>query len=239
MLFLLYNNKWKVIYLNFVKRQFKEGFLYFSENVKNIFLMCLTGFILLAVVMHFVFLAQPEATKTVYENISGMIDNLNIPIEGWGCFRGIFFNNIKAMFFCIIYGFIPFLFLPVFILCTNIMSVSAVLAYSIIAGNTKKFVFFTVLYGIVPHGIFEIPAICLAVALGINLCIKLNKKIIGNEEVKFSDTVKNTFRIAIIAVIPLTFSAALVEAFLTPLLLNKAYALNSLSGILYIMAISA
>lgn len=209
-----------MIYLNFLKRQFKEGFLYFSGNVKNIFFMCLTGFILLAVVMHFVFLTQPEATKTVFENISGIIDNLNIPTEGWGCFRGIFFNNIKAMSFCIIYGFIPFLFFPVFILCTNIMSISAVSAYSIIAGNSKEYVFFTILYGIVPHGIFEIPAICLSVALGINLCIKLNKKIVGNDEIKFSDTVKNTLRIAVIAVIPLTVSAALVETFLTPLILE-------------------
>ena len=204
--------------MKFIITQYKKSFEYFRE-IKKIFFLCLTGFIFLSIAMHFVFLMQPEATTQLFDKLSEFIDGLNIPLGGWACFTGIFLNNIKAMFFSIIYGFIPFLFIPIIVLCTNIMSISVVSAYSIISGNSGIYVLLSMILGVVPHGIFEIPAICLAVTLGINLCSKLNKKIIGNEEVVFSYTVKQTFRMFITFILPLTIVAALVETFITPLIL--------------------
>ena len=205
--------------MNFIRNQYKQSFLYFSANVKRPFILCLTGFIFLSIIMHFVFINMPEATTSLFKKISNLINDLDIPQGGWGCFWSIFSNNIRAMMYSIIYGFIPFLFIPVIILCSNIMFLSVVSAYSYISGYSGLYVLIYMILGIVPHGIFEIPAICLSVALGINLCAKLNKKIIGNEDIIFRGVIKNTLRIFVTIVLPLTVIAALVETFITPLIM--------------------
>lgn len=182
-------------------------------------MFCLTSFILFAIILHFVFLSMPEQTEAYYEMLASYIDDLEIAEEGFDCFTGILKNNIQAMGIVILYGFVPFIPMSIIPLCVNILALPALSAYYVINGISGFAVLLTMIVGIVPHGIFEIPAICLAVAAGLNLSRELSNKIIG-KDISFKNTVKQTIRIFILYIAPMTVIAALIEAYITPAIMS-------------------
>ncbi len=176
------------------------------------------GFVVVSLVVQVsataIFNANPEALETVQGYINGLFDSLGVVDEtGNISFSGLFANNLRAAMFMVIYGAIPFLFLPVYTIIFNAAIVGVVVALM----HSLELPVLAIFMGIIPHGIFEIPAICIAATLGTILCkdiidIILNKK----QRLPFKSLVYEKLKVFALAVVPLLLIAAFVEAYITP-----------------------
>lgn len=112
----------------------------------------------------------------------------------------LFGNNVRATVFSIAYGFIPFIYLPALSIGIN-----SLLAY---------------FAGIVPHGVFELPALILALSSGIYLCRKVTDYVRHNKKGVMGPLMKDLLRLFVMHIIPLLVAAAVMEAYVTPQLLK-------------------
>ena len=127
-------------------------------------------------------------------------------------FIRLFFNNFEACILLFLGG-ASFGILTIFI-----MSLNGILIGAIMEMVHKEHSFAFVAAAILPHGIFEIPAFILSGALGILLAQSLI-----NEWYDGSDTgedAKKFARTFLLYVLPLVATAAFVEAFITPIIIQ-------------------
>ena len=121
----------------------------------------------------------------------------------------LFTNNLRAMVLGVLYGFIPFLYLPALALGVN-AAILGMLA-SLIDGQ-----WLLLAAGILPHGIFELPALFLSLAAGLCLCKGINAYIRTNEKGVMKPLLLNLLRVLALLVLPLLVIAAFMEAYVTP-----------------------
>lgn len=125
----------------------------------------------------------------------------------------LFANNLRAMVLGILYGFIPFLYLPALALGVN-AAILGMLA-SLIDGQ-----WLLLAAGILPHGIFELPALFLSLAAGLCLCKNINAYIRKNEKGIMKPLLLNILRVTVLLVLPLLVIAAVMETYVTPALMQ-------------------
>ena len=130
----------------------------------------------------------------------------------------LFSNNVRATINAVFYGFIPFLRYPALVLGTNALTLSAMGVTYIRDGLYTPAVFFA---GILPHGIFEIPALLVSCAVGLCHCRLITDLILRKEIATHPrrQLVSLAWVYAAMA-LPLLLIAALVEAFLTPAIMQ-------------------
>jgi len=126
----------------------------------------------------------------------------------------IFANNFsKTLFFAVLLGTLiaipPILF---------------VLLNGIVVGLTSYFTveekgLLFLMAGVLPHGAFEIPALLLSCALGMEIGVAVCEKALGRD-VSVKNAMIACLRTYLKVVVPLLFVAALVEAYVTPLVLQ-------------------
>ena len=165
-----------------------------------------------------VFALNPSITKKLVNTVtevyaqSGVIDE-----SGAISFFGILLNNWFAMLFSVLYGLLPFVFLPVLAVVSNGLLVGAMAAYYTINGLSLTLF----LAGILPHGIFEIPALLLAVSLGAALCRNLIWTITRSKKaVPMVEFFTGILQTMLLLIFPLILVAAAVESFVTPAILQ-------------------
>ena len=120
----------------------------------------------------------------------------------------LFTNNLRAMLLGVLYGFIPFLYLPALALGVN-AAILGMLA-SLIDGQ-----WLLLAAGILPHGIFELPALFLSLAAGLCLCKNINVYIRKNEKGVMKPLLLNILRVVVLLVLPLLVIAAVMETYVT------------------------
>lgn len=125
----------------------------------------------------------------------------------------LFTNNLRAMVLGVLYGFIPFLYLPALALGVN-AAILGMLA-SLIDGQ-----WLLLATGILPHGIFELPALFLSLAAGLCLCKNINVYIRKNEKGVMKPLLLNILRVVVLLVLPLLVIAAVMETYVTPALMQ-------------------
>ena len=125
----------------------------------------------------------------------------------------LFANNLRAMVLGVLYGFIPFLYLPALALGVN-AAILGMLA-SLIDGQ-----WLLLAAGILPHGIFELPALFLSLAAGLCLCKNINVYIRKNEKGIMKPLLLNILRVVVLLVLPLLVIAAVMETYVTPALMQ-------------------
>jgi len=135
--------------------------------------------------------------------IMTFIDNLIRQTEGMG--QGelvgfIFFNNLQSSFMGLIFGILFGIF-PVFALITNGYLLGFVSASSVKTGGL-----FT-LWRILPHGIFELPALFIALGLG----LRLGTFVFRDDKKSFKRNLLESLRVFLLIVLPLLIIAALIE----------------------------
>ena len=118
--------------------------------------------------------------------------------------------------FSIAYGFIPFIYLPA--LSIGINSLLLGLFAGVYVNNGISLLAYFA--GIVPHGIFELPALILALSSGIYLCRKVTDYVRHNEKGVMGPLMKDLLRLFVMHIIPLLMAAAVIEAYVTPQLLK-------------------
>lgn len=134
----------------------------------------------------------------------------------------LFLNNTRAMLFSLVMGLVPLLFLPYFAIILNGAIIGFVLFLTTVSGESLLAVFGL---GILPHGVTEITAMCLSASLGLHLCKRMTKKLIpalfkDKTEEAFSITLKRTLKTFVFVAFPLIVVSALIEGYITPLLLG-------------------
>ncbi len=156
----LYGSEWAVFRADY-KRSFK-----WAARVLGI------GFVLGYLVFYF----RPEmAQKGLVYVLRSLKD---IPVGGPPLVLAatLFYHNSLASLLAAAAGLVPFIGLPIF---DPLVNGAALGLISAISGRMGQNVPLLLLKGVVPHGIFEIPAVLYATAIGIYLSIELGKKVLA------------------------------------------------------------
>ncbi len=176
--------------------------------------MTAAAFLVLLVLAYIAGRLFPDIPATVISAFNEDIAGSGIVQED-GSFNvlALFANNLRAMVLGILYGFIPFLYLPALALGVN-AAILGMLA-SLIDGQ-----WLLLAAGILPHGIFELPALCLSLAAGLCLCKNINAYIRKNEKGIMKPLLLNILRVTVLLVLPLLVIAAVMETYVTPALMQ-------------------
>lgn len=199
---------------------YKRMWTWLRSKFLRLFLVSLSLFFGAALISHFYFSAHPGLASKAFARLAEILaQRISPDATGFELFLQILLNNLRAGTLFLLLGFVPFLFIPAFGICINGIQIGLVSSVTIIEG---KSLFKVLIFGILPHGIFEIPAILLANTLGLYISIQILKKIMDfdKEKIPFLETVKKTAAAWAVVVIPLIIVGALIEAFLTPILIN-------------------
>lgn len=150
--------------------------------------------------------------------------------DGKISFFAIFKNNLFACALCMGMGIIPFLYLPAWTILTNAMVMGVILAYGSFSGGMP--VGKAILFGILPHGIFELPAVFLSVAMGLTLCKRISVGIFGKvtrqagtqtgvQPETVLELLNRLAKVFVVIVIPLLIVAGVVESQFTPVIMER------------------
>lgn len=175
-------------------------------------------FVVCSAAGYVVFALNPSLTNELMKAVTEIFAQSGVVSESGGIsFLGILLNNWFAMLFSVLYGFLPFVFLPVLSIITNAVLVGAMAAYYTIS-SLPLTLFFA---GILPHGIFEIPALLLAVSMGVALCRNIIRLITRSARaVPMVEFLTGLLQTMLLLIFPLILLAAAVESFITPALLQ-------------------
>ena len=125
-------------------------------------------------------------------------------------------NNIRAAISTIAYGFLPFLFLPALALGINSLLIGFFAAFY--WNNGMDMLYFCA--AIIPHGIFEIPALVISIALGLYLCGIINDYVRHNTKGIVQSALLDSLRVLCLRAIPLFVIASVIECYITPRIVN-------------------
>ncbi len=144
------------------------------------------------------------------EQQNQLIQSILAQLEGKGFFETwmfIFFHNFWANLLIIILGFT--LIYPFFSIIVNGFLIGAILARSIVEKG-----FFTSIALLIPHGIFEIPAILLSLALAFRIALSFKK---GKQKwyKRYYLNYKEAAIIFLKIIIPLLLIASFIETLLS------------------------
>lgn len=124
----------------------------------------------------------------------------------------LLFNNLRAAVMTIAYGFLPYIYFPALSLGINSLLLGFFAAFYYSNGMSMLYYF----AAIIPHGIFELPALVLSIALGLYLCKTVNAYIRENTKGLVKDTVMDILRVLCLRAAPLFVVASVVESYVTP-----------------------
>lgn len=173
-----------------------------------------TAFCVLVVLAFGVSLALPDlrdrAVALVLETMNGIGA---VKEDSTLSALGIFLNNLRACAFTMVYGLIPFLQLPALALGVNALLLGVLAAWYVSEGLSLL----AYLAALLPHGILELPALILAFAMGLYVCGHLTRRCRKDENaLHLWDCLVQISRMLLLVLVPLLAAAALVEAYVTP-----------------------
>ncbi|HTP01764.1 MAG TPA: stage II sporulation protein M [Anaerolineales bacterium] len=132
----------------------------------------------------------------------------------------IFLNNMRATFLVFVAGLFSFSVLGMLLYLLNVGLVGGVLGIFKLIGFAPAVLFAA---GLLPHGIFEIPALMLATAVVLRMGAVLVTPQTGKSMGQIVlEQLADWLKIFLGLVVPLLALAALVEAYVTPLILSAA-----------------
>ena len=185
-----------------------EGF----EGLWKHFVFMLFVFFASAALGYYHSLSNPPAAMAQVETLSkefSFVKSLPLP----AIFLLIFANNsIKA-----IISTVAGTFAGIFPVC--FVAINGYIVGVVYCVKGEQIGYFKALMYLLPHGVIEIPAILLACSYGSWLGVRFVKKVRG-ENVDFGKDFRRALRACLRNVIPLLFVAALVETFVTPVVVR-------------------
>lgn len=167
------------------------------------------------------FSAEPEAINTLMTSLTEvMMEGGGIDSEGRISAFGLFCNNLRVCLLALVCGVAPFLCLPALIMLINAAVLGVVVgALCVIAGGGYGLLY--TLAGIIPHGIFELPALLMGIALGTALSIDIGLRLFGRPRpLTLLQLLSQLLRATVLVLAPMLAAAALIEAYITPLVLG-------------------
>ncbi|MCQ2550685.1 MAG: stage II sporulation protein M [Clostridia bacterium] len=198
-----------------MKTDLREAFGFLKEYSKVVRVA-----VILFLALGFLAALQYGANEQYAHLFDQLIDNAVggiAGLKGASLLKAIFLNNLKASTMAVTIGIVPFIFIPGF----NIASNGAVTGAAIMKASTSLGVGpgHLLIFGILPHGIFEIPALVIAASLGIILCREVTRGLLRKPHKRLNELLEEEARCFILMVVPLLILAAVVETYITPMLL--------------------
>ncbi len=210
--------------MNFIKRVCKDELEMYKSAHKTKFYIFLGLFIALCAISYVVVILilqdNLELQQAIFEYINETFSSINesVQVEGQNMSLALLENNIIATVTMIGLGGIPFLFLPIFSFVLNGVLIGIVGGFINVVGGFSVTYFMA---GIIPHGIFEIPALIYSFTLGIYFCLSFTKYIVKHDSgVNMIKVLVDVIRGFVLVCVPLLIIAALVEGYITPLVLS-------------------
>lgn len=180
----------------------------FNKKISLSILFSVILFIVFSALGAYSIIQNPESAElllqTLNEELFGFINEQTPPAMA----VILFINNFEASVLLFIGG-ATFGVVTLLILMANGVIIGSVMEYAI-----EKQGFAAVMAGIVPHGIFEIPAFIISSSLGFLLAESLWLEYKGQEDA--AEYAKKLGRYYVMTVVPLLAAAAIIEAFITP-----------------------
>ena len=177
---------------------------------------CFEAFLILCAIFAAMTFLLPDFVRAYLTLIEELIASLGLETgtTSWQIFSTIFSNNVRATVVTVFYGYLPFLFYPALTLGSNALSITALGISYVQDGLLSPAAFFA---GILPHGIFEIPALIIACAIGLCNCRFITRMVLKKPmQTEPRAQLVMLSRLYFILVLPLLLIAAAVEAFVTP-----------------------
>lgn len=143
--------------------------------------------------------------EQIFELISELIQQTE-GLDTLNLIRFIFINNLRSSFFALFLG-IFFGLIPLIITVVNGYVLGFVANKTILSEGPL------VLWRLLPHGIFEIPAVMISIALG----LKLGSFIFVSEDKSWKELgtwLIDMFRVFVFIIVPLLVVAGIIEGFL-------------------------
>ena len=197
-----------------IKRNYSECRTFLNGPLYRYVLIVTGVFLGAAVISGAYFWVHPEETDAL---VSSFYDSAQWVMDGDSINPFLLIlNNLRATALCMLYGFIPFFFLPAVITISN----SAMIGAAVTAAARSANLVFIVCAGILPHGIFELPALLLAMSAGIYVCVQMTRKCMRMESTPFRKLLAGCLRLYVMIILPLLIVAGFVETYVTPWLIS-------------------
>ncbi|RLG12151.1 hypothetical protein DRN73_03395 [Candidatus Pacearchaeota archaeon] len=184
---------------NFFKKNYSKSWDFLKDSKNYLYFIVIVFFIFLLIGF---FLPAPQS---ISERIMQFIQNILEKTKGMNFFqlgKFIFLNNLEVGFFGIILGIFLGVF-PFLICMTNAYLLGFVASLSVQSDGILS------LWRIFPHGIFEIPAIFISLALGMRLGLYT---FFADKKTSFKKDFFNSLRVFFFIIMPLLIIAAIIEA---------------------------
>lgn len=201
-----------------LKDQFSLLGEFLRSDFKKVFLGCFAA-LLLAIALGFAIgTLSPETVNTVLEQFMAMVADTGI-MDSTGNLSpfGLLTNNWSAMLVAVLYGFVPFLYLPAISIISNGILIGLLASWYHSSGISMSLY----LAGILPHGIFELTALVISVSCGVCLCRNMGRIVTSSpRRVPMVELLSDLLRVLLFLVMPMTVAAAFLEAYVTPIVME-------------------
>ena len=186
------------------------------NGLKHYFCLCAAAFSILVVIFFALSMLFPQLQEKF---LTITQSSLSGAVGEDGSIDPLFLltNNISACGFIMLYGFLPLLRFPAFPLGINAMSIG-ITAAAYAKDGLSMALFFA---GLLPHGILELPAMFLAFGTGLFICDNMTRRLRKDPTAlgAWGCTVVMA-RVHLLVLLPLLVAAAMVEAYVTPLVMS-------------------
>ena len=194
---------------------------FFREHLENIFVWLVFFSVLMTGLIYFSLLNEPETLTKVLDSIKDALKEKGLlGIIGkssfWVAYK-IFLNNLQATLIFTALGLIPFFVGTVVFVSSVAVLLGATLALTVSKGfEIAIFIKLTA-----PHGVIELFAVFYGASLGVFLSKQITKKLFPKHRestVPLGFVLKKFIASYALLILPLLALAALIESFVTPLL---------------------
>lgn len=160
----------------------------------------------------------PEETQRILEQFIDMLAQSGV-VEESGALSPLplMANNWRAMLLTALYGFMPFLPMSAAALGGNGFLLGLMGGWYQVNGISIAAYF----AGVLPHGVLELGALALSTACGLALCRNMTRWIMGSSRrMPMLQLLEDLLRVLLLMVFPMTAAAALIETYITPIVMG-------------------
>lgn len=200
--------------MSWLKEQFAALRDFFRTGFRKIVIWCAAGFAAAIVLGFAAAMIRPDMAMEAFSEFGRYLDESGVVDDvGQLSVFALLMNNWRAMLISVLYGIVPFLFLPLVSLLSNGVLLGGMAGIYQTAGMSMA----ALTAGVLPHGVFEISALILSVACGVKLCWNMCLIVTSSQKkVPFVELAEELLRVLVMVIAPLTIAAAFIECYVTP-----------------------